>query len=113
MRKVKLNINGKDYLLEMDRSSVKWLEAVGFSIEEFTNKPITYVDYLWMSLFLKNHKDVNVTLASKLMDSYIEEKGQAMANKVIKFAIDEYKSFLNALTDTNSEKTEEELEIIE
>ena len=112
MKKVKLNIQGKDYVLEMDRNSVKWLEAVGFDLENFTNKPITYVDYLWTSLFLKHHKEVNASLALKLMESYIEEKGQPMANKVIKFAMDEYKSFLNALTDTSSEKTEE-LEIIE
>ena len=32
MRKLKLKINDKDYTLEMNRDSIKWLEAMGFSI---------------------------------------------------------------------------------
>ena len=35
MRKLKLKINDKDYLLEMNRNSIKWLEANGFSIIDF------------------------------------------------------------------------------
>jgi len=113
MRKLKLNINNKDYVLELDRTSIKWLEAVGFSLEDFLKKPITFREYLWTSLFLKNHQDVNPTLAIKLMDTYAQAKGERMVNKVVKFAYDEYNSFINALTDTDSEKTEEELEIME
>lgn len=113
MRKLKLNINNKDYVLELDRNSVKWLEAVGFNLEDFLKKPITFREYLWTCLFLKNHQDVNPTLAIKLMDTYAEAKGENMVNKVVRFAYEEYNSFINALTDTNSEKTEEELEIVE
>lgn len=113
MRKLKLNINNKDYVLELDRTSIKWLEAAGFNLEDFLKKPITFREYLWTSLFIKNHQDVNPTLAIKLMDTYANEKGNNMVNKVVRFAYEEYDSFINALTDTNSEKTEEELEIIE
>ena len=113
MRKLNLKIKNKDYILEFDRNSIKWLEAVGFDLEAFNRKPITFREYLWTCLFLKNHQDVNPTLAIKLMDSYAEEKGQNMVNKVVKFAFEEYTAFINALTDTNSEKTEEELEITE
>ena len=35
MRKLKLKINEKDYTLEMNRDSIKWLEAMGFDIDEF------------------------------------------------------------------------------
>ena len=59
MRKLNLKINAKDYVLEMNRTSIKWLEAFGFSIEEFNKKPITYYDLLWTSLFIANHKEVN------------------------------------------------------
>lgn len=109
MRKLKLKINDKDYLLEMNRTSIKWLESNGFSIKDFEEKPVTYYDLLWQSLFISNHKDVNANLAVKLMETYEKEHNVV---PVIKFAIDEYAAFMSALADTDSEKNEE-LEIIE
>ena len=111
MRKLKLKINDKDYTLEMNRDSIKWLEATGFSIEEFYKKPITYYDLIWTSLFLANHKEVNPNLAIKLMDTY-QKSGKNPA-KVVKFAIEEYQTFMNALADIDLMENEEELEIIE
>jgi len=113
MRKLNLKINAKDYVLEMNRTSIKWLEAFGFSIEEFNKKPITYYDLLWTSLFIANHKEVNPNSAMKLLESYEKEKGAKMVTKVIKFAIEEYDAFIDALADTNSTQIDEELEIIE
>ena len=109
MRKLKLKINDKDYLLEINRNSIKWLEANGFSITDFENKPVTYYDLIWQSLFLANHKDVNSNLAIKLLETYEKEHNVA---SVIKFAIEEYSAFMSALADTDSKKNEE-LEIIE
>ena len=109
MRKLKLKINDKDYLLEMNRNTIKWLEANGFSIADFELKPVTFYDLLWTSLFLANHKDVNPNLAMKLLDTYSKEHNVA---SVIKFAVEEYSAFMNALADIDSEKNEE-LEIIE
>ena len=111
MRKLKLHISDKDYTLEMNRESIKWLEANGFSIEEFDRKPLTYYDLVWASLFIANHKDVSMNLALKLMNSY-EQSGKKPA-KVIKFAIEEYQAFMSALSDIGSKETEDELEIIE
>ena len=113
MRQLKLKINEKDYILEYNRDSIKWLEREGFDLNEFIKKPVTYMDIIWESLFVKNYSNtVNHNLAMKLMDSYSQEKGNAMVMKVITFAVEEYKSFLDALAGTDSEKTEE-LEIIE
>lgn len=111
MRKLKLKINEKDYTLEMNRDSIKWLEAMGFDIDEFDKKPVTYYDLIWTSLFLANHKDVNPNLALKLMETY-EKSGKKPA-KVVKFAIEEYQAFMNALSDIDSKENDEELEIIE
>lgn len=111
MRKLKLKINEKDYTLEMNRDSIKWLEAMGFSMEEFYKKPITFYDLIWASLFLANHKDVNLNLAFKLMETY-EKSGKKPA-KVVKFAIEEYQAFMNALSDIDSKENDEEPEIIE
>ena len=111
MRKLKLKINDKDYTLEMNRDSIKWLEAMGFSIEEFDRKPITFYDLIRTSLFLANQIDVNPNLAIKLMDAY-QKKGKK-PSKVIKFAIEEYQTFMSALADIDSTENDEELEIIE
>lgn len=111
MRKLELKINDKDYTLEMSRDSIKWLEANGFSIEEFTRKPITYYDLIWTSLFLKNHSTVNPNLAMKLLDSY--EKSGKKSAQIIKFGIEEYQAFMNALADTDSTEMDEELKITE
>ena len=97
MRKLKLKINYKDYTLEMTRDSIKWLEAMGFNIEEFDRKPITFYDLIWTSLFIANHKDINPNLALKLMDTY-QKSGKSPA-KVVKFAIEEYQAFMSALAD--------------
>ena len=109
MRKCKLKINDKEYTLELTRDSIKWLEAYGFDLEKFNERPVTYYDLLWNSLFIQNHKDVNPSLALKLMESY-QSMGKNPA-QIVKFAIEEYQSFINALADIDS--TSEELEIIE
>ena len=112
MRKLTLrNLNGKDYILRMDRETIKWLELRGFSLEEFGIKPLTFFDLLWTSLFLANHKEVNSNLALKLMDEY--KASGKNPSKVVNFAIEEYTAFLNALTDISSTETSEELEIAE
>lgn len=111
MRKLKLHINDKDYTLELTRESIKWLESNGFEFDKFESKPVTYYDLLWQSLFIANHRDVNSNLAIKLMNSY-KDSGHKVAS-VIKFAIDEYNAFMNALIDIDSTKTDEKLEITE
>ena len=109
MRKCKIKINDKEYTLELTRDSVKWLENYGFDLEKFNQKPVTYYDLLWNSLFVANHMDVNPNLAIKLMESY-KKSGKNPAT-VVRFAIEEYESFINALADTNS--IEDELEIVQ
>ena len=111
MRKLELKINDKNYTLEMNRDSIKWLEMNGFSLEKFDEKPVTYYDLLWTCLFVKNHKEVNQNLALKLMDTYKENGKQV--GKVIKFALEEYQSFIRALTDIDSTETDEDLKITE
>lgn len=111
MRKLTLNINNKDYTLKMTRNTVKWLESNGFSMEALYQKPVTYYDLIWMGLFLENYKDMNPNLAMKLMKSY-EESGKKVG-RVIKFAIEEYQSLMDALAAIDSEEDDEELMITE
>lgn len=109
MRKIELTINEKSYLLEMNRNSIKWLENHGFSIADFEKKPITYFDLIWTSLFITNHKDVTEEQTIQLLEEYEKENN---VSDVIKFAIEEYTSFMNALAVTNSKKNTN-LKIIE
>ena len=102
MRKCSININDKDYTIQLNRESVIWLEGVGFNVEDFLKKPLTSVDLLWAAGFIMNHKEVNTNLALKLMESYREEDGDVM--EVVKFVFEEYQSFINALSDTGSKK---------
>lgn len=109
MRKIEIKINDKDYLLEMNRNSIKWLENHGFSIADFEKKPITYFDLIWSSLFITNHKDISEEETINLLEQYEKENN---VTEVIKFAIEEYTSFMNALAVTNS-KENKNLKIIE
>ena len=102
MRKCTINIKDKDYDIVLTRDSVKWLESKGFSIEDFDKRPITYFDILWQCGFLANHADVNPNLAEKLMKSYEDEGGDV--TEVIRFLVEEYTNFINALADTNLNK---------
>lgn len=102
MRKCSITIKDKEYTIQINRDSIVWLEARGFSIEEFTKKPITYIDIVWNSGFLMNHNDVNPSLAIKLMETYKEEGGDIM--EIINFILEEYQSFIYALSDTKPKK---------
>lgn len=108
MKKVELNIDDKNYLLEMNRNSIKWLESRGFSIVDFEKKPITYFDLIWSSLFITNHKDLSEDETLELLEKYEKENSVA---EVIRFAVEEYTSFMNALAVTDSKKNN--LKIIE
>ena len=102
MRKCTINVNEKDYDLVLTRDTVKWLEGNGFVLEDFEKKPITYYDILWNAGFIENYPHVHPQLAFKLMNSYEEEGGDV--KEVIRFMIEEYTNFINALTDTKSKK---------
>ena len=102
MRKCSITIKDKEYTIQLNRESVMWLESAGFNVSDFDKKPFTYIELLWTAGFIMNHSDVNPNLALKLMDSYTEEGGNV--TDVAKFVIEEYQSFMNALSVTSSKK---------
>ena len=102
MRKCSITIKDKDYTIQINRESVVWLENAGFAVEDFYRKPLMSVELLWTAGFIMNHSEVNPNLALKLMDSYSEEGGDVA--EVARFVLDEYQSFINALSATNSKK---------
>lgn len=100
MRKCSINIKDKEYNLQLTRESIVWLEGQGFDASDFDKKPLTYMNMLWQSAFIANHREVNTNLALKLMDAYQEEGGDIA--EVINFVVEEYQSFISALSDTKS-----------
>ena len=102
MRKCEIEISEKTYVLELNRSSIKWLEANGFVAEEFDKKPITYIDLLWTSGFVKNNPTITVGEGATLLDKYESEGGDVQ--EIVQFLTEEYKNFITALADTKSKK---------
>lgn len=96
-----IEIKDKEYTLCLTREAVKKIEAMGFNIQNFIQKPITYQDILWYGGFVAKHPDVNPNLAIKLMESYSEDGD---VDEVLEFLSEEYSNFVNAPADTASKK---------
>ena len=65
---INFEYNGKKYCLEYTRESVKMMEAMGFSIEDFADKPATRIEQIWAGAFLANHKKTSNTVIKELYD---------------------------------------------
>lgn len=105
-----IEIKDKEYTLCLTREAVKQIENMGFNIQNFIQKPITYQDILWYGGFVANHSTVNPNLAIKLMETYKEEGGDV--NEVLEFLSEEYSNFVNAPTDTASKKKMKKAKIV-
>ncbi len=97
-----IEIGDKEYTLCLTREAIKEMESLGFNIQEFMAKPITYMDILWYGGFYAKHKNINKTKALNLQDQYKAEGGDV--NEVIEFLATEYANFVNAPTDTKPTK---------
>lgn len=97
-----IEVGDKEYTLCLTRQAVKEIEKLGFNIQGFMNKPVTYMDVLWYGGFIANHKKVTQSSSLQIMDSYKAEGGDV--NEVIEFLAGEYSNFVNAPTDTKATK---------
>lgn len=93
MSKININYDGKDYVLEYSRQSVKTMEAQGFNLEEITSKPMTMIPMLFSGAFIKNHKGMK----RALVDEIYEEIGDK--TNFMSALMDMYAETLSALTD--------------
>lgn len=66
--KIQFTYKDVPYVLEYNRMAIKQMEASGFSLEEFTKKPMINVDIAFKGLFLKNHKRTNEKLIEEIYD---------------------------------------------
>ena len=105
-----IEVNEKEYTLCLTREAVKQIEDMGFNIQNFIQKPITYQDILWFGGFIAKHPSVTPSLSIKIMESYREEGGDV--NEVLEFLSEEYSNFVNAPTDTASKKKKKKAKIV-
>lgn len=64
----KINLTYKDvpYVLEYDRMTIKAMEANGFVVDEFIDKPMNSIELAFAGAFLKNHRKTNQTLIEEI-----------------------------------------------
>ena len=88
---INFDYNGKHYCLEYTRESVKMMEANGFSLQDFTDKPATRVEQLWAGAFMSNHR--------KEKNAIVREIYSKMKDKetLIQKLIEMYNNTLNYL----------------
>lgn len=73
--KINLTYNGETYTLEYDRMSVKLLEANGFKIDEFLEKPMSNIELAFAGAFVKNHKKISQTVVDEIYSKTPDKKG--------------------------------------
>lgn len=66
--KINLTYHGVPYTLEYDRMSVKTLEANGFNIQEFLNKPMSNIEMVFAGAFIKHHRKTKQNLITEIYD---------------------------------------------
>lgn len=64
----KINLTYKDipYVLEYDRMTIKAMEANGFIVDEFLDKPMSNIELAFAGAFIKNHRKTNQTVIEEI-----------------------------------------------
>lgn len=90
--KIELTYQGIPYTLEYTRQSVAVLEANGFKVEELLDKPMTNIELVFQTAFLKNHPRVQLSTVKEIFEK-CPNKSELIAT--LKKMIDEtYESLL-------------------
>lgn len=66
--KIELTYKDVNYTLEYSRASVKILEANGFKVDEFLEKPMTNIDLVFQGAFIKNHSKTPVAVINEILE---------------------------------------------
>lgn len=67
-KKVTIPYNGKTYVLEYDRTSVKTMEKSGFKVNAVDSMPVTMVEMLFRGAFLMHHSSIKGATIEKIYD---------------------------------------------
>lgn len=97
MSKIELKYDGKEYVLEYSRQSVKTMESRGFVLDELGSKPMTMIPMLFEGAFIKNCKGVK----RQVMDDIYEGIGNK--TEFMQELMAMYAETLETLTDDKDE----------
>lgn len=91
--KINLTYQGVNYTLEYNRMSVKALENNGFSLEEFSKKPMSNIEMAFAGAFIANHRKIS---QSTIDDIYKQCKNKDSLIEVLTKMITEcYESLMD------------------
>lgn len=83
---------GKEYILEFDRDSVTYLEKLGFSLDKYSEQPMTMMPLLFKAAFFKNHKFEKQSVIDDIYSS-IKNRNKLM-NALVDMVGDSYQSLV-------------------
>ena len=102
MRKLVIDVGGKDYAFALDRKEIKFAERLGFNLQAFNESPVSQMLTLWYAGLHKFQPKVSQNEAEELYDNYISEGGDAQ--EVIAFLSGEYADFLQTIQPDTAKK---------
>lgn len=73
--KINLNYKGVPYTLEYNRMAIKLIENEGFSLNDFTEKPMTMIDLVFKGAFYKNHRKLSSVLIEEIYNHCVNKEG--------------------------------------
>lgn len=92
-KQIKFKYEGIDYVLEYNRESISLIESKGFTLSEFTAKPMLMLPLAFSGLFLKNHKRTKQSTVDNIYDSFKDKE------KLVGVIVDMLSEAYDTLTD--------------
>lgn len=74
INKIEFDYNGRHYRLEYTPATIKMMEASGFTMNDFTDKPQTRIEQLWAGAFLAHERNVSNTVIKSMYDEMKSKK---------------------------------------
>lgn len=102
--KIELEYEGQNYTLEYDRDGIRMLEAKGFNVDEFLQKPMTSIELVFQGAFLKNHPNIKLATIDEIFKQ-CPDKAQ-LVNILNTMITDSYTSLLAEPEDDDPKKVQ-------
>lgn len=96
---ITVNYDGKDYVLEYTRNSVKQMEQQGFVLGEIGDKPMTMVPILVYGAFMKHHKGIKRSLVDEIYEHIADKTGGVDEDGFVQVLLEMYADTVNTLTE--------------
>ncbi len=99
-KKIEIDYENQHYVLEYNRTAIRYMESQGFSLNDIINKSMTMTEIAFLAAFIKNHKQVKGAEATNIF-YHIPDKNE-LRDALIEMYAETYTSLLDA-TDENGD----------